>query len=158
MPKMRPASERFNEKVDRSAGPDACWHWTGHRLPFGHGTFSPGRRSGNRHGYAHRFAWEQANGPIPEGLHVLHKCDNPPCVNPAHLFVGTHQDNMRDMVAKKREGRGETLPQAKLTEQSVREMRQRHADGETCVDLAKEYGVTHMTASRALRRISWTHV
>lgn len=95
---LRPTEARFWAKVDRSGGPEACWPWTGARAWNGYGQFGDG---GQIH-IASRVAWELSCGPIAEGLHVLHRCDNPPCVNPAHLFLGTHSDNMRDMVAKGR--------------------------------------------------------
>ena len=87
---------RFQAKVE--LGP-WCWEWRGKRLPRGYGRLSNGRRC---EVYAHRYAWERVNGPVPEGLLVLHTCDNPGCVNPAHLFVGTFGDNNRDTVAKGR--------------------------------------------------------
>lgn len=93
-----PLTERFWRKVDKSAGPEGCWPWTGSRHGFGYGFVSAG---GKRRG-AHRVSWELANGPIPDGLSVCHRCDNPPCVNPAHLFLGTVGDNTRDMMAKGR--------------------------------------------------------
>jgi len=89
--------ERFWAKVDRT---DDCWLWTACRTTHGYGQFRPERSRGAQ---AHRVAWELTNGPIPAGMLVLHRCDNPPCVNPAHLFLGTQSDNMRDMYAK---GRG----------------------------------------------------
>jgi len=98
-PRPRPVAERFWEKVD-IRDPDECWPWTKSCNPWGYGKFA------RVHGDivpAHRMAWELTHGPIPDGLFVLHHCDNPPCCNPYKcLFLGTHQDNMRDMASKGR--------------------------------------------------------
>ena len=89
---------RFAEKVERR--PSGCWEWTGARQTGGYGVLGVGSSKLVR---AHRFAWELHYGEVPEGLSVLHRCDNPCCVNTEHLFLGTQADNMHDMRAK---GRG----------------------------------------------------
>lgn len=86
--------------VDKSGGDDACWIWTRGKLPKGYGRFN----ADGKDVLAHRFAYEKLIGEIPDGLHVCHHCDNPSCVNPKHLFVGTRSDNMQDMWEKKRAG------------------------------------------------------
>ncbi len=91
-------SDRFWSKVRRSR---ACWEWTG-ATRNGYGAFSVGNRQENRLLGAHRIAWEIQFGAVPDGLHVLHKCDNRKCVRPAHLFVGTPKDNLDDMSSKDR--------------------------------------------------------
>ena len=96
-----PLDERFWAKVDRASS-DACWPWLATHGRFGYGEFKVGGRSG-RSVKAHRVAWELTHGPISDGLFVLHRCDNPPCCNPGHLFLGTHADNMRDMAQKGRQ-------------------------------------------------------
>lgn len=91
----RPLSERFWERVDKSG---ECWVYTGYTNPKGYGVV--GLESGNK--FAHRVAWELTNGLIPDGLWVLHRCDNPPCVRPEHLWLGDNTDNQRDSVRKGR--------------------------------------------------------
>jgi len=77
---------------------DECWEWNGARNDHGYGR----KMSGSKESYTHRLAWTWANGPIPSGGHICHSCDNPPCCNPHHLFLGTREDNMRDSVRKGR--------------------------------------------------------
>lgn len=89
--------KRFWSKVTIGE-PDACWVWTGCRAKDGYGRLT---RDGKSH-TAHRIAWGFSNGPIPDGMHVLHRCDFPPCCNPAHLWIGTNADNVRDKTAKGR--------------------------------------------------------
>jgi hypothetical protein len=96
-------SQRFWAKVKKT---ETCWTWTAYRDPQGYGTFSVGPRATHAPHRAHRVAWELTNGQIPDGSLVLHRCDNPSCVNPKHLFLGTHQDNQRDKVAKGRQATG----------------------------------------------------
>ena len=112
----RSVEERFWEKVDRTGD---CWLWTGCKIKDGYGRF--GIRSYELE-LAHRVAWELTYGPIPEGKEVCHTCDNPPCVNPAHLFLADHKMNMRDMVVKARQSKGEHRPNHKLTYTQVQEI------------------------------------
>lgn len=101
-PKPRPIIDRFMSHVTKDDG-TGCWLWNGSRNWAGYGLFLVGSRTtGRRHNGAHRVSHELFNGPIPEGMDVCHRCDNPPCVNPAHLFVGTRRDNVLDMVTKGR--------------------------------------------------------
>jgi len=97
--RVDPPIVRFWAKVDKSAGEDACWLWTARTSDGGYGRFNAISTQGIQ---AHRYAWEQVNGPIPKGLLVCHTCDNPPCCNPAHLFLGTNTDNARDRDRKGR--------------------------------------------------------
>lgn len=104
---------------------------------------------------AHRAAWMLVNGPIPEGLDICHSCDNPPCVNPAHLFPGTAKDNLGDAAAKDRTPYGIRNGSHKLAEAEVEAIRQRYATGERQVDLAAAFGVSQMQISRIVRGEQW---
>lgn len=99
-PSYASLSERFWAHVRKG---ESCWEWMGYRDPKGYGRFKPSKASSES--LAHRFAWTQENGAIPEGLFVLHRCDNPACVKPDHLFLGTRGDNNNDMARKGRHGR-----------------------------------------------------
>lgn len=140
-------SEVLAEKLRRgvSHGPSGCWEWQGYRGPSGYGVVRlPGRGKVVR---AHRAAWVQANGPIPDGLVVCHRCDNRACCNPEHLFVDTQEANMADMVTKGRV-RGERHGQARLTDAQVADIRRRYVPGQTAehpgssAALGAEHGVS----------------
>ena len=129
---------RFWAKVDRSAGPDECWPWTAARSSTGYGVLKlRGKVVG-----AHRVAHAEAVGPPPEGMCVCHRCDNPPCCNPAHFFLGTDGDNAADRVAKGRQQRGERAGGAILTEGQVREIRELIVDGVLLREIADRFSVT----------------
>jgi hypothetical protein len=135
-------------------GGDACWLWTGSVRPDGYGQVT----LGGRNNLVPRAMWVITNGPIPGGLNVCHSCDNPTCCNPAHLFLGTQQANVLDMVAKRRHAIGAKHGLSKLTEAQVVEMRNRHAQGERVGVLAKNYGVSPATVCRVVHRNGWLHV
>ena len=147
--------ERFEAKFTKSEG---CWEWNAYKDRVGYGTF----RIAERHQMAHRVAYQLYVGEIPAGLCVCHHCDNPRCVNPAHLFLGTQADNMRDRENK---GRGvfpglsgENHGSAKLTEAQVIEIRAKYGEGARQVDLAKEFGVTQSIISMIVCGRVWTKI
>jgi hypothetical protein len=100
----------------------------------------------------------QVNGPIPDGLCVCHACDNPPCINPEHLFLGTNASNTQDRQDKERQARGERAARSKLTEDEVREIRQLAAAGETQRSIGAHFGVTDKNVGFIVRRQTWAHV
>lgn len=120
--------------------------WKAQTLPKGYGLF---RRGSLQHGkvLAHRFSYELQHGDIPVGMNVLHKCDNPRCVNPEHLFLGTQKDNVADMVAKKRHVWLRPLPWQKLSEDDVSDIRVIHGYGLGVCAIAREYQVSHALIS-----------
>lgn len=167
-------AERFWAKVARVRTVGACWDWVASLDGVGYGKFVVSVAGRKRFLSAHRVAYELTYGVIPAGLSVLHRCDRPVCVNPAHLFVGTQRANIRDAVAKGRAAtgdrhwsiihperrlRGEAKGTAKLTASEVVTIRARYAAGGTSTyDLAAAYGVCRQTISSIVRRQTWTHV
>jgi len=147
---------RFWRFVDKSGD---CWLWTRSCNKRGYGQF----KAPDKIKLAHRVSWEISNGPIPEGHGVLHHCDNPPCVRPDHLFLGTDKDNVRDAIEK---GRfvylpvkfGEQHPGAKLTEEVVLQMRSLREIGWTYQAIADRYGLIKETAMCAIKRKTWKHI
>lgn len=140
----------FWKQVDKTA---ACWLWRGSIMAQGYGHCSV--RGFKRPVRAHRRAWEIENGPIPEGLFVLHRCDNRLCVRPSHLFLGTHEENMADMCSKGRQARGEGQHLAELTESDVLAIR---ASDLSSSALARRYGVTVPTIACVRQGVTWKHV
>lgn len=143
--------KRFWVKVDKN-GPSGCWLWTAHRNSLGYGKFSTKDKFGL---LAHRVSWELINGPIAHGMCVLHKCDNPPCVNPAHLWLGTRGDNTADMISKGRLAVGRARKDAKLTDEIVDAIRK---SSEPTRRLMEKYGASRAVISNARHGRSWKHV
>lgn len=144
--------ERFWSHVEKTGG---CWLWTASRSKQGrgYGQFFAGRVRIN----AHRYSWEFHRGPIPPGLVVMHRCDNPPCVNPAHLALGTHVENQADKVLKDRQARGESAGRTKLCAAEALEIHRR-SNSEPLLKLAREFGVNSATVWAIKVGRSWRHL
>lgn len=129
-----------------------CWIWLGSFNRWGYGTGL------HKSEYAHKRSWREYNGPVPAGLWVLHRCDNPACVNPDHLFLGTGKDNVRDKVSKGRArgaGRGEAHWKNTLTKNQVMEIM---SDTRPQSVIAAEYGVRQQAISKIKRKQTWAHL
>ena len=135
-------------------GPHECWPWMMGVWPKGYGRFSMGGQTW----FAHRLAWVFLHGPIPKGKHVCHSCDNPPCCNPRHLWLGTLSENTRDRDQKGRCARGEKHYLAKLTEMDIRFIRHWIRRGFTQASIAAVFGITPPTVSAIHTGYTWKHV
>ena len=154
---------RPHARLNRETG---CWEWVGYRNIDGYGDW---KLPGSREHRAHRVAWILAKGPIPDGLHVLHHCDNPSCVYPPHLYLGTEADNGRDRAVRGRAARGErhgrrkyphllrgeTVGTSKLTESDVLEIRRRASTGEPCSAIARDFDIGAHQARNIKNRRAW---
>lgn len=162
-PPTQPIEDRFWRYARKGAD---CWTWTGACSIGGYGQMGiKGKTVG-----AHRISYEIHIGPVPQGLYVLHRCDNPPCCNPRHLFLGTIADNNADRDAKGRvsrgdhvdpacRARGERCHKSPLTEEIVRTLRRDYAlGGVSLKTLAQRYQVTKTTVRRAIQGDTWKHV
>ncbi len=140
---------RFWSYADSSGD---CWLWLGSKINGRYGKFSVRRREFT----AHRVSYRLANGSIPDGMHILHRCDNPACVNPSHLFAGTNQDNIADRVAK---GRSNRQPKKVYTTiEQVKEIRTRHASGEKSGQIAKSMSIPPNRVYSIVSRRVWKDV
>lgn len=163
-----PVEVRFWRLV-KVGSPDECWPWQGTSVPRGYGQFTIDRFNKNR--YSHRVAYQLTVGPIPDGLFILHKCDNPPCCNPAHLFPGTPLDNVKDMYQKgraavgdkngarlhpERIARGEKKSKLKL--EQVLEIRRLHGEGYSYPEISKKTGIRAGCVGKVARRELWKHI
>lgn len=171
---MMTVPERVLRNVTDASDPVLCWVWSGAKDRHGYGRSWKGRKGLDRKSVlAHRLAYEAFVGPIPNGLFVCHSCDNPPCVNPSHLWLGTNRDNTDDMLKKCRSAHGErhmskTRPDlirrgsgqstSKLREPDVLDIRLRAARGERLKAIACSFGVDPALISRIVHGKRWRHV
>ena len=154
-------SERLDRWTDKYGtvayeGMSACWNWIGTKVRDGYGRISVNGKPK----MAHRVSFELVNGMIPEGFFVCHKCDNPSCVNPEHMFIGSRLDNMRDKVAKGRaytgeSQSGENCGRSKLTEADVRAIR---LDNRPRKIIAQQYSIHYQHVSNIKAKRSWAHI
>lgn len=143
--------EKFWDKVQKTKD---CWEWTGSKQ-HGYGQF--------QHKRAHRVSWEIYNGPITKGLLVCHTCDNPPCVNPDHLFLGTPKNNMQDAMIKGRlpgghGPKGIKCGKAKLTEEQVLQIRTEYPIIKSIRKLANKFNISRANIQFIIHRITWKHI
>lgn len=151
----RPAKERFNKKWVLCPK-TRCWFWTAGKDKDGYGEFWAGKELGKEHDIgAHRASWLIHNGPIEDAKQVLHKCDNPSCVNPDHLFLGTSAENMQDKVQKNRQPKGEYYNRSDLMESDIPMIRKSSMPAH---ELAVIYGVHKSTIDHIRQRRKWKHV
>lgn len=166
--------KKFWERVDTSGGDDACWTWTGAVSRYAYGLLFIRKR----YIRAHRVSYALHHGPIPDGYVIAHKCDNPSCVNPKHLWACTQMENIQDRNRKGRQDhgpnapqwtppeprgriRGERAPRSRLTEEQVREIRRLYKKGvrgHGYSSLAKKFGVHDYAIEMIVKRESWTHI
>lgn len=165
MRQLRPLAERFWEKVDRR-DKEECWEWTGGTDSHGYGTLQIGTHDKPFPGKAHRISYELHYGSIPDGMLVCHKCDNPPCVNPNHLFVGSYSDNIEDCYAKNRRDAppghgkiGEDHPSSHFSNEQVLRWREDFPkSGMTMTSFAELHGIPRNTMVSILKRQNYKHI
>lgn len=140
---------KFYKKVE-----SGCWVWISAKSQYNYGYITYSYKNKVKHIRAHRYSYEVHKGEIPEGLIICHSCDNRLCVNPDHLFIGTQEDNMRDMIKKKRQN----ISKGKLTESDVLDIKKKLLDGYSLNKLAKMYNSTKGNISFIKRNKAWKHV
>ena len=149
--KQTEAIRNFWSKINKT---DTCWLWQGAISSKGYGRM----RQDGKHISTHRYIFKMAYGEIPDGLFVLHDCDTPACVRPAHLFLGTQQDNIDDMINKGRKAIGSKVNSSKLKESDIPTIRKRLNNGEISSDIAIDYGVTSNAIAQIKTGKTWKHI
>lgn len=153
-----PIEERFWSKVDKKSDSE-CWLWIGAKNRRGYGVLGSGRRANATTIGAHRISYQIHYGDIPDDYVVMHKCDNPSCVNPNHLAAGTNWDNVHDMVKKNRHPKGKHHGRAILTPEKVKEIKHRYKTEKISYrQLADEYQINHSQIYRIMNGINWSHI
>lgn len=147
-------STRFWSKIKKTRN---CWVWVAAKSAAGYGVIGAGGR-GNKIIYAHRLSYEIHFGPIPAGMSVCHSCDNPACVNPIHLSVGTHKDNIRDSYEKRRMAIGERSKLSVLKNSDIIDIRFLLTTGASTRAVGLLYDVSQSNASRIGSRKTWKHI
>lgn len=159
---------KFWAKVDKT---DSCWLWTASKRYKGYGAFTYRKNGRVIQGRAHRYSYELHKGEIPLGLFVLHECDTPSCVNPAHLFLGTNEDNVKDMMTKGRHisggtlcgnngkwPRGEKHHAAKMNPSKIQELKTLRANGSSYTDLSTRFNIGLSTIFKILKGRTWKQI
>lgn len=147
----KPFEKKFWAKVEKT---ETCWLWRGTVSNKGYGE----TRFKSKFTLVHVVSYEIHNDPVPRGLEVMHTCDVRNCVNPNHLKLGTHAENIADCINKKRHCYGEKRANAKLTDETVKEAIELRAKGFTYVELSKHFNISRQTISRAVRGDTWKHL
>lgn len=155
-PTQRPMFPKEYQCTDKqlSGVNGVCWEWNAYRNPAGYGEV----RVNYRLWLAHRYSYHCNTGDIPEGLVIMHTCDNPACINPEHLLLGTHAHNNADTNAKGRGNQGGRNGQSKLSQQQVQDIRRRVAEGEKSIRLSEEFRVNRSCISKIVNQSSWKEV
>lgn len=151
--KTKSPEERFWTKVRKT---ESCWLWTAAKDQKGYGKLQVGTMKRPRYVVASRLSWEIHEGPIPPGIFVLHRCDEPSCVRPDHLFLGRAADNAADKVRKGRQTKGSRNPSAKLTEAQVAEIKAMDWGITSQAAVARRYGVSHVAIWKIVNGKTWT--
>jgi hypothetical protein len=153
---MKSENERFLAKTIKGTNPDDCWEWVGAKYRGGYGHIGMMVDGKWKMVKAHRYSYAYYKGGFDDSLFVCHSCDNPGCVNPDHLFLGTAQDNVDDMIKKKRAKSGRNPNHKHLTQEIVDGMRQDYANGLRQIDICLKYNQSRTQVHRVVNNLTWS--